>query len=89
MKYTHTLNLDGKVFPIMDVRDVNFKMVPTDEKREDFNVSLDIKTENNGDFHYECLFGEKEKFSNLFALRTDIIGTLDGIASGRIPPPEA
>ena len=75
---THTLTLDDKTFTITDVHNVHFNI------SNGKNVTLEIKTKNNGDFHYECLISEKDKFNNLWALKTDIISTLKAIAEGRI-----
>ena len=78
MKMTFTVKLDDKTFPTTDIRNIQFNLVD----REKF--VLDIKTENNGSFHYEALISEREKLNALIALKTDLISTLKLIAENNL-----
>ena len=78
MKTTFTVKLDDKTFPTTDIRNIQFNLVD----REKF--VLDIKTENNGSFHYEALISEREKLNALIALKTDLISTLKLIAENNL-----
>jgi hypothetical protein len=75
---TYTLTLDNKTFPIADVRSLQFNF------SKGSNVTLDIITENNGNFHYECSIEEPEKFNALWMLKNDIGSSLKAIAEGRL-----
>lgn len=79
MKSTYTIVLKDKTFPLLDITNVHFNI------KDMTFATLDITTSSNGDFHFDCLVSETEKFKNLVAMKSNIINTLSSIARGDNP----